>query len=254
MHELVPYTVAGSLEGLPRDLAIQDCTAFWEGYWLSMDCEWLNHPTKIRTASNKLFQLRTALNEGISVPEYVITNNLDLVDWFKGKHEKIVVKSLGPGYVKYGSKNLKSYTRRLKEIEANLDERLSLGPAIFQREIERRAEIRVTVVDENCFSVRCDCNVLPRSIVDLRRIDYEKNAEAFTRAADVPEIENWSRVIVAKLGLRYAALDWVVDHSGKPFFLECNPLGSFKWAEIVSGFNITEAIASALLRSKDRPL
>jgi hypothetical protein len=119
---------------------------------------------------------------------------------------------------------------------------------MFQREIQKKWEIRVTVVDQQCFPVRFDCSALPESIVDMRKIDFEKSRSRFERATDVDCIVSWSKKIVAALGIAYAGLDWVLDSQGTPYFLECNPMGSFKWSEMSGRFNISHAIANSLLR------
>ena len=48
------------------------------------------------------------------------------------------------------------------------------------------------------------------------------------------------------MGLRYAALDFIVDAEGEAWFLTSDPGGEFLSAEIQAGLPISDAVAGAL--------
>jgi len=50
--------------------------------------------------------------------------------------------------------------------------------------------------------------------------------------------------------LIYGALDFVVDHDGFWWFLECNPGGQYGWLEDATGAPITESLARVLAEGK----
>jgi glutathione synthase/RimK-type ligase-like ATP-grasp enzyme len=127
-----------------------------------------------------------------------------------------------------------------------------VGPLIFQREIPRREEVRVTVVDDECFSVSCECSQLPDGLVEVRKMDFRENRRRFRRATGVKQIEAWSRRLARAFGLGYAGFDGAVSEGGDPYFLECNPFGSFHWYEAVGEHDITASVAGALLRRAAR--
>lgn len=49
-----------------------------------------------------------------------------------------------------------------------------------------------------------------------------------------------------KLGLKYSAIDLILDNTGKYIFLECNPNGQWAWLEIRLGFPISKEIVNLL--------
>lgn len=53
-------------------------------------------------------------------------------------------------------------------------------------------------------------------------------------------------MLLDSLGLRFAALDFIVDPEGQWWFLECNPNGQWAWIEEETGFPIASALADAL--------
>ncbi|WP_329091666.1 hypothetical protein [Streptosporangium sp. NBC_01469] len=48
------------------------------------------------------------------------------------------------------------------------------------------------------------------------------------------------------LGLRFGALNFVVDHEGRYWFLEVNPCGQWDWNQAATGLPISDAIADEL--------
>ncbi len=249
LHEPYLFSVARTSTGLARDVALRECAAFWDDVLVSLNCAWLNEPSAVRRASSKALQLRLASELSVPSPNYIITNDQARARTFIAAcGGGAVIKSLAAGYTEYGEDRFKAYTRRIGVGDVTLLEGLGRGPAILQEEVHKKSEIRVTVVDGQSFSVEIDSSFLPPDAVDIRQLDYAANERAFSRGRNVDGIEAWSREITVALGLSYACLDWVRDEDGREFFLECNPLGSFKWFELCGKWPITDAISSALLK------
>ncbi|MDP2601994.1 MAG: hypothetical protein Q8S00_05305 [Deltaproteobacteria bacterium] len=247
IHEPYIFTVARSVTGLNRDAAMRECSAFWDGIIASMRCPWLNSPASIRIASNKVFQLQLAAKLGIAVPDYIISNDINSLRGFRRDQGKVVMKALSTGYVEYGRRKLKVYTQRLVDIDAIADN-VKLAPIILQCEVDRTFEVRTTVVDGQAFSVEFDWNSAKPQNVDIRELDYVAHRSHFHPTDRFPKIEEWSRKYTERIGLGYACYDWLVDNAGHEWFLECNPLGSFKWSELCGCQGISAAISDALLR------
>lgn len=240
------WSVETNLIGLEREISIAECAAFVEGSLLALDVSWLNTPVAIARASRKLLQLKLARECGLQIPETCVTNSARDAKLFCDQHSAVVAKSLALGFVKYGGNNLKFYTRRLSAETDRLFEALRLGPLIFQQEIKKSEEIRVIVVDEEAIAVRFDFSAISEDEVDIRRLDYLEHRSRFSPCKDRPDVLSGSKKIVSALGLAYGGVDWVIDGRGVAHFLECNPLGAFKWFEMRSGEDITGSIANAL--------
>ncbi len=248
LHDVGFFTTARSLVGIRRDISLRECSSFLNGYLFSVDCKWLNDPRAINFASNKIVQIDTASSLRVPIPHSLITNDPSEAREFVKANGRTIVKTLGTGYLDYGRQQLKFYTRRFSALSDDFLKGLRFGPVIFQAEVVKKREVRVTVVEDKAFSTQLDCVALPTEFADIRQLDYVQYRQHFSRASGVDRLETWSKAIMSRLGLSYAALDWAIDESGKAYFLECNPLGSFKWSEVCGDFKISEAIASALMR------
>jgi glutathione synthase/RimK-type ligase-like ATP-grasp enzyme len=118
------------------------------------------------------------------------------------------------------------------------------APIIFQREIRKRSDLRVTVVDDHVFTASIQSQVHVETQVDWRRGGrLHLPHEAF----DLPSSITKACVAVTKeLGLRYAAIDLIEDQAGDFWFLEANPNGQWGWIEMRTGLPIASALVDAL--------
>ncbi len=252
IHSFGMFSVSGSLEALAREVALSECQAFTYGVLATLPCTWLNDINAIARASNKLVQLHLARTLCLPVAPTIVTSEWKAVDRFRQLHGACVVKAISQSYWEYGSHKLKAYTGSLARFEEGLPRALKYGPIIVQKEVNKSAELRVTVVGGRCFTIAFDRSRCPEAEIDVRQLDYERYKYLFTATQEWPAVERDSVRFVRELRLAYAALDWVVDHAGNAWFLECNPLGSFKWYELCGASGITGAIAEALLGLIDR--
>lgn len=241
------WSVEADLTGLEREVAIAEVTAFVDGMLLALDTNWLNHPQSVRSASRKLLQLKVARQLGIGTPPTCVTNDPQMARQFCTEHGAVASKALATGFVRYGDETLKLYTRKVDASSDAIFDSLVNGPLIFQRLILKSEEVRTIVVDDAVFAVRADLRGLPIDHVDMRRFDYGAMRDRFSACRDRSDLCDHSRIIVRALGLSYGCIDWAIETDGTAYFLECNPLGSFKWFEICGGQDITGHIAEALV-------
>lgn len=212
--------------------------------YLELGEKWFSHPNHIILAEDKPKQLRLATEIGFSVPETIITNELKSVRKLFASGE-VVAKPLkqalledqcGPGSVIYTS-TIGSFSDIDKDA-------LRLAPVIFQRKLLKQFDLRVTVVENSVFSVAIKSQEFEKTKTDWRHSSVtDLDHEIF----DLPDlVADRCREIVKRLGLRYGAIDLVLDPSGKYWFLECNPNGQWAWIENRTGLQIAAAIVSAM--------
>ncbi|MGC2237982.1 MAG: hypothetical protein WA584_17615 [Pyrinomonadaceae bacterium] len=247
LHHFGQFSIEKSLIGLEREISLKETRSFVEGVMYSLGCNWYNEPLSIIHASNKVFQLQLAQRLEIPVPKYLITNDKEQVKKFVAEQKSVVIKSISTGFISYGEQNFKVYTRQFSELPEDLIFALKFSPIIIQQEIKKKREFRITVVEEQCFSVEVNHANLS-SIIDVRELIREENRSYFKKATDIQDIERLSVKLTKELGLIYAGVDWVESEDGQYFFLELNPLGSFKWYEQCGNFDITSAIGNSLIR------
>lgn len=212
--------------------------------YLELGDKWFNHPNRIILAEDKPKQLRLAQEIGFHVPDTVITNELEAVRRLfatgdvvaKPLKQSLLEDEAGPGSVIYTS-TIQSFSKI---------DRIALGfaPVIFQRKLQKMFDLRVTVVENNVFSVAINSQEFESTKTDWRHSAVTNlEHEVFALPDDIAD---QCREIVKRLGLRYGAIDLVLDPSGKFWFLECNPNGQWAWIEHRTKLPIAAAIVTSM--------
>ncbi len=247
VHHFGQFSIDKSLTGLEREVSLRETRSFAEGILSSLECSWLNRPSAVVRASNKIYQLISAARLKIPVPDFVISNDELQVKEFSSKYDSVILKSISTGFISYGDLSFKVYTKQFTEVPEDIFSGLKYGPVIVQQQIKKKKEFRITIVDKKCFSIEVDYKDIPEA-TDVRELIQKSNRHLFRRANNIREIEDISIELTHHFGLNYAGFDWILSTEGSYYFLELNPLGSFKWYEQCGSFNITEELGEALIR------
>jgi len=203
---------------------------------------WLNHPSSIAMAAPKLAQLSAAHSLGFAVPETVVTQEPETLREFYGRHNgKIVVKPLSKGYVKRGDNrpDCLIYTNRLSE--EHLAELSDLGvcPTLLQQYVDKRFDVRLTVVDGHYHPVEMRAEEDGVQRCDIRRNNMKDVAY---RGISLPdEIGSRVAMLMAHYRLRFAAIDFAVTEDGRWYFLEINAAGQWAWLDLAGATDIAES-------------
>lgn len=114
---------------------------------------------------------------------------------------------------------------------------VSLTAHQFQEWIDKAYEVRLTVVGDELFAAEIHAGS------KASRVDFRTDYDSLTyRVCVVPEgIADGVRSLMAAFGLRYAALDFLVDKDGAWFFVDLNPNGRFGFVS-----DLRDPIATAL--------
>ncbi|MFF5209348.1 ATP-grasp ribosomal peptide maturase [Streptosporangium sp. NPDC000396] len=188
---------------------------------------YVNHPAANSRADYKPAQLQTAAQLGLSVPLTLITNDVEQARRFAAEHGPIIYKSfrgapaMPDGYVSA------IWTQRVTAQE--LDDSLSVTAHLFQKEVRKTADARVTVIDRNVFASRI---TTPDAALDWRSGDWEKLVHD---PLDVPEsIKNALYAYLDHFGLMFGCFDFALEAIGGRTseawtFIECNPNGQWGW-------------------------
>ncbi|MBK9380917.1 MAG: hypothetical protein IPN39_06280 [Chitinophagaceae bacterium] len=210
-----------------------------------IDAKWMSDPFSIYKAENKLFQLKLAKELGFEIPITLITNDKEqLRSFYKEQNEKIIIKPISQTRIDNKETPSFIFTNKVtqKQIE-NLDN-FDLTPCIYQKEIEKEYEIRVTVVGNNIFTASIDSQSDEETKIDWRK------KKLFFKSIEIPKrVENLCIEIVKELNLSFGAIDLIKDKEGKYIFLEINPNGQWAWIETQTGLNISEAIINELIKN-----
>lgn len=229
-----------------------ECTRAIDAIFRSIPGLWVNPPAKEKEALLKLRQLDIARNCGFSIPESLVTNDPEAVSSFYEKHNgKLIYKLIDEGSYRY----FPSYeivmgmpTLPLRELDLNHLDQVRLSLHLFQRKVEKRSDIRVTVVANKVFAVEI-LSQEGKGKVDFR-LDYSVPMKTHKLPDQTAER---CLSVLRELGLTYGAFDLCLDQDGQYIFLEVNPAGQWLWMEKGLDLPISQQIAR-LLAGLDAPL
>lgn len=204
--------------------------------------KWLSHPNHVYRAENKLLQLQEALKIGFKIPATLITNShKELKNFIKTYNYDIIIKPLSYSKINYCEGSKFFFTSKVSpNIIDNIDS-YDLTPCIYQQNVAKEYEIRVTVVDNEIFAAAVDSQKDEDTKNDWRR----KNLQFYK--IDLPNTIKIKCIgLVKKLNLKFGAIDLIKTPKGKYIFLEINPNGQWAWIEAQTGLQISDAIIKYL--------
>jgi glutathione synthase/RimK-type ligase-like ATP-grasp enzyme len=239
---------APHVDGLAaRRMAESEWRAALEGALLALEpALWVNHPYANRLARNKLLQLRLAARLGFRVPETRVTADPRYIrEQYRAWNGRMVAKLAGGQIV--GDTVESQYvifTTAITPEDLEDDDALSACPAIYQQRVEKRHELRVTVVGDEIFACRIDSQAHEAAQVDWRNAGA---AALDHQPCELDEpVADRCRALLRQLGLEIAGLDLIVTPEGETVFLEINAAGQWAWVEKATGLPIAAAIARRL--------
>lgn len=219
-----------------------------EDLYRATDCRWLpGRPCELRRADSKLHQLRTAQRFGFDIPDTLVTSDRNAIFDFHRKHDgKIISKMAASFSVPKPAPPFGRFTERVMRSDlAYVATSAHLGLCLFQPEIPKRLELRVTVVGERVFAVGIESQANRRTSLDWRHYDLAHTPHgAYALPA---EVEARCVAVTKALGLTYGAIDIIVTPDDRYVFLELNANGQFLWLEEATGLRIGDAICDLLL-------
>lgn len=227
--------------------ASNETTAGLVGVLAALTCVHVNHPALTHAAQCKADVLVRAQAAGLMVPPTCISNTPPPARGFaQDLHPDVLWKSLRTPAVE-GEGLL--YTQRI-DPDGWRDDSLASMVHQFQRYITKAFEVRLVVVGERLFAARIDAHST------AARVDFRSDPQALTyQHIPVPEpVESGVLRLLAHYGLRYAALDLLVDQAGSWWLVDLNAAGQWGWIEqALPGLGISSALAEELAPDQDVP-
>jgi hypothetical protein len=240
-------SVPESLERQLRAASLEETRRVVLGMLASLTCFELDPWARIRLAESKQLQLELARAVGLAVPRTLITNDPAAVRAFWDECAgRVVTKMMASFAIHEDGKEKVVFTTPLKTDDLDALDGLRLCPMTFQEQLEKRIELRVTVVGRRVFAAAIDSNALERSRTDWRREGLAL-VDRWRPYALPAEVERKLLALMDALGLNYGAADFVVTPEDRHVFLEVNPAGEFFWLERGNPLGISDALADVLL-------
>lgn len=224
---------------------VNQWSAFLRGLSALSNVRWINDPTADSKASNKILQLKVASDLGFNIPSTCISSNpvacREFVD--EDCSGTAIAKALDTPLIERPDGDYFIYSNFVGSLNDVADTEISACPTIYQKFIEEKTDVRVTVVGTKLFAVR-----IVRKSGQALEGDWrtESNLEflPYELPSDVSEL---CIEYVRKLGLVFGAID-LLKKGSQFYFLEINPCGEWGWLQ-ASGIPIAEAIVEELVAS-----
>ncbi|MEV5816999.1 ATP-grasp ribosomal peptide maturase [Streptomyces mutabilis] len=238
-----PYTARfRQLPPQQRDFAVAEARHGLGGVLRSLQSAlYVNHPSAVTRAEFKPWQLRRFTELGLRVPPTLVTNDAEEARKFAEEHEYVICKTFRGLPLGEDRRAGAIWTQRIDP--RAFDESLAVTAHLFQAEIPKTGDVRVTVVGSRIFAQRITSAA---GVIDWRRGDWNDLVHA---AIAVPAaIEAALHRYLASFGLVFGCFDFALTGDGDApddwWAIECNPNGQWGWLPDAPA--ITEAFADIL--------
>lgn len=215
---------------------------FFTNLFSILPAKWLSPPSAVYEAENKLLQLKTAQRLGFIVPETLVTNSKEeLKEFYRMNDRDIIIKPIAQTRISHREDSAFIFTNSVPQSLMEQIEEFDLIPCIFQKNILKDYEIRVTVVGEKVFAA-----AVYSQADDETKVDWRRKRLEFVETTLPTEIEDLCVRLLKELNLRFGAIDLIKTPNGEYVFLEINPNGQWAWIENETGQKISDAIIEYL--------
>ena len=240
----VAPNLSTSLDPGAREFCERETRAFLGGTLAALPTRrWLSSSQAIWYAEHKPCQLAMAVRLGFTLPQTIVTNDQLVVQDFAQKVQ-LVAKAVSSGYITGSDGNQAIFTSALHQSDLDDLGGLALAPVIFQEQVEKSSDVRVTVVGNEVFAAEILSQDRASSKVDWRATD-DPNLEHREHELP-PSLARRCRQLVSQLGLSFGAIDLALTPSGAYVFFEINPNGEWLWLEDRLGLPISDRIGAWL--------
>jgi glutathione synthase/RimK-type ligase-like ATP-grasp enzyme len=214
------------------------------GVWRTTEAFWVNHPDNNRAASSKLEQIKRATALGFEVPRTLVTNDQEsALDFLGSVGDSAICKPMKDGRLEFSGREGIFFTSVVDASALEKPESIGPEPYLFQELIKKRFDIRATVIGGEVFSVRIESQETEIGKVDWRRAGIDAGHAIEELPEDVAER---CVQLTREYGLRFSAIDLVLQQDGRIVFLELNPNGQWAWVEQLTGLPLRSRMADLL--------
>lgn len=208
---------------------------------------YINHPWRNRDAEYKPAQLAVAARCGLHVPPTLLTNDAEQARRFTADFGPVVYKPMyNTPYTAPGPEACGLTVWVDAVAPAELDAGVAQTMHLFQQQVAKEADIRLTAVGDRLFAVRIDGSP---------GLDWRRHYDhlSYTLIDTPPDVAKGVRAYLDHFGLVFGALDFGLDQDGRWWWYECNPSGQFAWFPDPITAQIINALADQLQRPPGIP-
>ncbi len=198
---------------------------------IGSNAKWINKKYAASRANSKMYQLTVAKNCGLNIPETLCSNDPIEIRYFLLNYEQegVIYKPMCTNFWFENERIKISYTNRVDFLELPSNKLLQNAPGIYQKEVKKNYELRVTYFGGFIVAVKLDSQIHDDGKVDWRAISSTKmQVELYFLPKN---IEAKLIKFMKKMDLEFGCIDLIVNTEGEYIFLEVNEQGQFLWLE-----------------------
>ncbi|MCX4740913.1 ATP-grasp ribosomal peptide maturase [Streptomyces antibioticus] len=207
---------------------------------------YVNHPSAVTAADFKPAQLQQAAQLGLTIPPTLVTNDVEQARKFAAGHGPVIYKTFR-GLPTGEDGHTGAIWAQCVDPDT-FDDSLAVTAHLFQGEVPKTGDVRVTVVGRRVFAQQI---AAPDGALDWRRGDWDALLHA-PIAVPAP-VEAALHRYLAAFDLVFGCFDFALTGDGDAaddwVFIECNPNGQWGWLPDVG--DITTAFADILSRATE---
>jgi glutathione synthase/RimK-type ligase-like ATP-grasp enzyme len=235
----------------------------------------MNKPAAEDVATDKLYQLQLASSLKFPVPRTLVTNDpiraREFFDeceervlfkavsggaWMRHTHSDEIVQAYGPRLAGQPATPMPDapaavfiFSEILTKDRLSLLDHVRFAPVTFQEFIDKRFDIRITMIGDALFACKIFSQEWRTTRVDFRRfVNAPDSTPRHEPCTLPPDVESRVRSLMERLDLSFGCIDLIVDSDDRYVFLEVNPAGQWGWIQQLTGMPISEAIVDELAR------
>jgi len=194
---------------------------------------WINDQDCARKANIKPYQLVVAKDVGFKVPTTLVSNRpADIRSFINGHHGNYIYKPFYPAVWRKPRGYAALFTAHVTNNLLPSDDTIKLTPGIYQEEIRKKYEIRLTYMGGFISAAKLDSQKCSRTKIDWRSGPAD---ELEITPISIPvHITALVNKLMARLGLAFGCIDIILTENNDYVFLEINEAGQFLWLEEIN--------------------
>lgn len=217
------------------------------GMMEALPCFQMEKYSTYRRLDSKEEQLRLAANCGLEIPATCISNSPARVKEFIREVGGTVITKMQSSFsITQGGDEQVVFTNELTSADLNDLDSLAYCPMMFQQKLEKKLELRVTIVGDKIFAFSIDSQKEINAQVDWRKegLALIDDWQSHTLPSS---IQSQLMTLMDCYQLHYGAIDLILTPDDTYYFLELNPAGEYFWLDKLCDFEISQQIARVLL-------
>jgi hypothetical protein len=230
-------------------------------YLMTRDKLWVNPLESYLFGECKFLQMQEASKVGLSTPDSLITTEFQSMRDFVGSYpDGVALKRVGhaPRTMLRRPANRVLYTSRLRtsDLSRQPADYARYCPTHIEQYVEKSTELRLYVLRNRVFAVEIHSQEDDKTRDDWRKYPTPHEGgetkvgtdRLEIRRIEVPEsISMRCRELAERLGMVYAAMDFIKTPSGEFVFLEANSSGAYLYIEERLDLHISDALVDILI-------